>query len=835
MSIFLAILFLVKLRLGAQVNIYDHIRSRYGGESIRVLRKFENYALKDVKARLDLEFLQKCKVYNVFPKFLRFKLYKKALQSSNFYRAWQSKLLVNEIQSKRKLIKDMEGKLEDARELVRTTFSAMDAMLVRRDVAARADRSKVNIQNTHRKKLESLGISNQLQPCDPERVVLNFSSVQLSTRLKFLLAFGLDFNLPVHKLNFFRYFLDFESLINRLSIKDCQNFSDLTDRIRELAFRHYYNFKPYKVFSAIFSSADLKLLRQFSRNKEVITCKPDKGNAVVLVDRSTYVASMMSIVSDSSKFSPITESVQKVTQRIEDKLNNFLRKLKSSGTIDVNFYKQVSASGSGPGILYGLPKIHKADFSTKFQFRPIFAAYNLPTFNLAKYLVGVLSPFTTSEYTVENSRTFVEDLRLIEGADKLYMASYDVVSLFTNVPLSETIDICLNYLFNNVSSVEGLNRELFGKMLELAVMNSFFVFNGKLFKQIEGLGMGLPLGPTFANIFMSFHEKSWLADCPDNFKPVFYRRYVDDTFVLFRNQSHAQLFLDYINSKHSNINFTMDCEVDNKLPFLDCSVYRSGNHFECSVFRKDTFTGMGTSFFSNCTFNFKINSIQTLLYRAFNVCTSYSLLHKEFVFLKDFFFNNGFPRFLIDKFINRFLCRKFSPPNAGTLPVDNFYFKIPYFGAQTDKLKTELSSVLKHYFPDINFRIVLRNSFKIGSLFNYKDKLSPGDRHSVVYQYCCARCASVYVGSTTRTLHVRMAEHSGRSFRTGNILAHPSHSNIRIHAEQCDSPVISNNFKILDSVNHPIDLRLLESLYIFKVRPKLNENLSAFPLRIVGR
>ena len=49
--------------------------------------------------------------------------------------------------------------------------------------------------------------------------------------------------------------------------------------------------------------------------------------------------------------------------------------------------------------------------------------------------------------------------------------------------------------------------------------------------------MGLPLGPTFANIFMCYHEKLWLRECPDHFKPVFYTRYVDDTFVLFRDES----------------------------------------------------------------------------------------------------------------------------------------------------------------------------------------------------------------------------------------------------------------------------------------------------------
>ena len=86
--------------------------------------------------------------------------------------------------------------------------------------------------------------------------------------------------------------------------------------------------------------------------------------------------------------------------------------------------------------------------------------------------------------------------------------SFDVTNLFTNIPLQETIDIILSYLFvgtNNV--VLGLSRKLFSDLLQLAVLNSFFVFNQKLYRQIEGLGMGLPLAPTLANIFMSHHEQ----------------------------------------------------------------------------------------------------------------------------------------------------------------------------------------------------------------------------------------------------------------------------------------------------------------------------------------
>ena len=123
------------------------------------------------------------------------------------------------------------------------------------------------------------------------------------------------------------------------------------------------------------------------------------------------------------------------------------------------------------------------------------------------------------------------------------------------------------------------------------------MFNSKLYKQTEGLGMGLSLGPTFANIFLCYHERAWLTDCPENLRPSFYKRYVDDTFLLFRQADHVALFLDYLNSKHPNIKFTCEHESSGSLSFLDVNVSRSCNKFTTSVFRKSRFTGLGTSFF----------------------------------------------------------------------------------------------------------------------------------------------------------------------------------------------------------------------------------------------
>ena len=103
------------------------------------------------------------------------------------------------------------------------------------------------------------------------------------------------------------------------------------------------------------------------------------------------------------------------------------------------------------------------------------------------------------------------------------MVSFDIVSLFTNVPLMETIAIIINKIFADPhATFLGLSKALFTRLLEVATINSFFMFDNKLYKQSEGLGMGLPQSPIFTDIFISDHEERWLANCHPQFKPVFF-------------------------------------------------------------------------------------------------------------------------------------------------------------------------------------------------------------------------------------------------------------------------------------------------------------------------
>ena len=162
---------------------------------------------------------------------------------------------------------------------------------------------------------------------------------------------------------------------------------------------------------------------------------------------------------------------------------------------------------------------------------------------------------------------------------------------------------------------------------------------------------------------------------------------------------------------------------------------------------------------------------------------------------------------------------------------------MPFFGPQSETMGEELVAVLSRIFPSIKFICILTNKNTIGSFFNYKDRLPKCLRASVVYKFVCPRCGSQYVGSSSRTLGVRAREHAGVSVRTGQPLSQPPQSAIRDHAIACSTPnsLDLENFSILGMTNNIVDLRILESIYIFKLKPVLNNSISAFPLHILNK
>ena len=172
--------------------------------------------------------------------------------------------------------------------------------------------------------------------------------------------------------------------------------------------------------------------------------------------------------------------------------------------ISEEVYKRVYPTGSRAGVLYGLPKIHK----TGAPIRPIISAVKTYNYYLAKYLEEILKPLVDDIYMLKDTYDFVNKIRFVEPKLDRFLVSFDVESLFTNVPTVETIDLIIELAFkDNNTTYHDLTKKQLRDLLKMCTSESHFQFGGVYYDQIDGVAMGSPLGPLFANVFMSDFER----------------------------------------------------------------------------------------------------------------------------------------------------------------------------------------------------------------------------------------------------------------------------------------------------------------------------------------
>ena len=278
----------------------------------------------------------------------------------------------------------------------------------------------------------------------------------------------------------------------------------------------------------------------------------------------------------------------------------------------------------------------------------------------------------------------------------------------------------------------------------------------------------------------------------------------------------------------------METEREGKLAFLDVYVMRKDGTLITDVYRKSTFSGLGLNFYSYTDGNFKINFCRTLIFRAFKICSSWYLFHKEMNILSKFFSCNSYPSHILPRLVNKFLCNFFEPPlQIATVPKKTIYLSLPYIGIHAKTLKRELTLCMSRFYPMADFRFCFTNPRTLQSLFKFKDTLPELMQSGVIYKYFCPKCnLGTYVGCTERLLKVRIDSHKGTSHRTGCLLNVKETSAIRNHSKKCRVNVSGTDFKILAKTKCSSDLLILESLFIKSHFPKFNNDASSTPLYI---
>ena len=163
---------------------------------------------------------------------------------------------------------------------------------------------------------------------------------------------------------------------------------------------------------------------------------------------------MSKILNNNAKFEMLQFDHDKelnYTLNLEKKIIHVLKDLQNKEKIREVCYNHLYHCGSRPGILYRMAKVHRTAINRFPSLRPILSSINWPSYKLAKFPVPLLTPLASNNFTIKDSFSFVEEVSSFDCAH--YITNFDIGSLFTNIPLEQTINICVDKLFENNTKV----------------------------------------------------------------------------------------------------------------------------------------------------------------------------------------------------------------------------------------------------------------------------------------------------------------------------------------------------------------------------------------------
>ena len=409
-----------------------------------------------------------------------------------------------------------------------------------------------------------------------------------------------------------------------------------------------------------------------------------------------------------------------------------------------------------------------------------------------------------------NTERVMKALKDIKLKPNRKIVSFDVKSLYTNVPVNEAIEMAAIKLFDgehneNRDKIE-VDKETFITLAKLACRDVVFSSPSGFFRQIDGLGMGIQPASPLANIWMSSFEDEIKEDA------TIFNIYVDDTLVDIE-ESEIDNRLAKINNLHPKLEFTLERPVDNTIPFLDMKIrLLEDGSIETMWYRKPTDTGMTLNFHAIAPLKYKRNVIQGLVHRIYNATSTWDNfnigMEDGIRILKE----NQYPEDLSRRILNSTLTR-LKTGDCGAKPIRNDteervkkWMFLPYCGHATDtyiRKLTNMGALIRPIITTTKVKDVLPT---------LKPKIPKEFQSNLVYQFKCSRCNSTYVGKTCRHLLTRVQEHKTKKKQV-----------IRKHADACNTEVTMDDFKILTKTNKNNDfLETLEALFIRELKPSLN-------------
>ena len=551
--------------------------------------------------------------------------------------------------------------------------------------------------------------------------------------------------------------------------------------------------------------------------------KADKTASYVIMDTEEYHQKLDSILQDPSKFKRLD---QDPTEKLKKKLNCLIE----TNNADANGIKLSKVVGDyKPGYCYGNVKTHKPGN----KLRPIISQIPTPTYHLAKKLAALLDPYIPSKYSLKSSTDFLEILNNHDSSG--IVASLDVESLFTNVPVDRTINYILDRVYRG-STIHPLNvpENILKRLLECCTKEAPFTCpQGNLYCQVDGVAMGSPLGVLFANFFMGSVEDEVFQNID---KPAIYCRYIDDIFIKIPDEELIEELTNQLKEK-SGMNFSIERSNDGTMPFLDVLISQQGACFSTKVYVKESNMGHCLNGESECPQRYKDSAITAYIRRALTHCSTWALVHKELERATQVLLNNGFSNKDINRNIKNSVDKWYRGDDKTNDKEEIIIYYRATFSTQHQEEERIMQQIIKRNIKPINPEAKLKLTIyyknkKASQLLlknSPKHDENPLNRSHVIYRFTCTKgnCAtlpSAYIGMTTMKLGNRLSSH--------RYLGAPKNHMKNQHQITITKEDLETNTEILATCTDTRRLPILEALYIKELNPSINiqaHDLQALP------
>ncbi|XP_062556674.1 uncharacterized protein LOC134221495 [Armigeres subalbatus] len=306
-----------------------------------------------------------------------------------------------------------------------------------------------------------------------------------------LLSLGPKFAIPTDVTiprNLFHIIADVESILNTSPYKTVRDYTRC--KITTAIQNHISRTRSKQMESPLekFCKHAVTTTRKFlEEHRDIVVVESDKGKRMVVMCMEDYERKMTLLLTDST-YKTLPKDPTQSTQRHN---NALVKRLNNLNLIDQTTANRLNSSTATCPRIYGQPKAHKEGI----PLRPVVPNINAPTYQLSKFIATILSNSFHSNYNITDSFMFVQYIKAVTLPAGYVLVSFDVVSLFTNIPKDLVMhDIIMNW--DQLGKTTNICLDIFLELVSFCLDNSYFQFRDKYYQQTFGTAMGSPLAYT---------------------------------------------------------------------------------------------------------------------------------------------------------------------------------------------------------------------------------------------------------------------------------------------------------------------------------------------------